>query len=171
MPKPNRGFIKPRKFYPVVIDRIVEENQPILKNKWSLILLTSLVLLLIYILAVRFVYVETNVANSNVEIESFFPIKLSKYFLLLPGSHRIKISADGYYDLKSKLLVSKTKYQEHVLNLTKLPGKIELNIEPVDKVDVLIDGNKYGSTNKFILKVPAGKELLNFRQKDIFQKR
>ena len=94
-----------------------------------------------------------------------FSIKLSKYFLLLPGSHRVKISADGYYDLKSKLLVSKTKYQRHVLTLTKLPGKIELNIEPVDEVDVSIDGNKYGSTNKFILKVPAGKELLNFQQK------
>ena len=165
MPKPDRGFIKPRKFYPVVVDRTVEENQPFLKNKWSLMLLTSLVLLLIYILAVRFVHVETNVANSNVEIESFFSIKLSKYFLLLPGSHRVKISADGYYDLKSKLLVSKTKYQEHVLTLTKLPGKIELNIEPVDEVDVSIDGNKYGSTNKFILKVPAGKRVIEFSAK------
>ena len=60
MPKPDRGFIKPRKFYPVVVDRIVEEKQPVLKNIWSLMLLAGLVLLLTYILAVRFVPKLTN---------------------------------------------------------------------------------------------------------------
>ena len=162
MPKPDRGFIKPIKFYPSAIDRTVTEDQPFIKNVPALVFLISLVLILIYIFAVRFVQIETNVTNSNVEIESFFSIKLTKYFLLLPGSHRVKVSADGYYELRRKLLVSKDRYQEHDLNLTKLPGNIELILDPVDEVDVSIDGKKYGSTKKFILKIPAGKRVVQF---------
>lgn len=170
MPKPDRGFIKPIKFYPAAINRIVTDNRHFKKNAPSFVLLISLVLLLMYILTVRFVQIETNAADSNIEIESIFSIKLAKYFLLLPGPHRVKISADGYYELKSKLLVSKERYQEHDLTLTKLPGNIELMLDPVDKVDVLIDGKNYGSTNKFIIKIPAGERVIQFSAERYLQK-
>ena len=80
MPKPDRGFIKPIKFYPAAINRIVTDNRHFKKNAPSFVLLISLVLLLMYILTVRFVQIETNAADSNIEIESIFCLSIFYFY-------------------------------------------------------------------------------------------
>ena len=162
MLKPEQGFIKPIKFRQTKYNEIIEETTPRYTNFRWIFLIAILFFIVIFIVASRFVSIETNASDPSINVNSFFTLKLGKFYLLLPGRHEVTITASGFYNLKDKLMVSADKYQIHSLNLTKLPGKIELLLEPVKEVDVSIDGKKYGNTSKFILNVPAGERLLKF---------
>ena len=162
MPKPEQRYIKPIKFRPTKYYRISVDNKRRPSNYQLILLIICLFFILTFILTARFVHIETNASNADIKIDSFFSPKLGKFYLLLPGRHSVNVFADGFYELKNKLMISADKYQVHSINLTKLPGKIELLIEPVKEVDVSIDGKNYGSTSKYILNVPAGERLLRF---------
>ena len=170
MSKIELEFIKPIKFKPTKQNiNIANPNSNFRINR-LLFLSVSLLAILMFFLSVRFVQIKTNTIAPNIHVESLLSMKLGKYFLLLPGPHRVKISEEGYYNLENNVTVSEDKYQVQTLNLTKLPGKIELILEPVNEVEVSIDGEKYGKATNFILNVPAGRRTIEFSAKRYLSK-
>ena len=88
-------------------------------------------------------------------------LTLGGIYLLRQGEYRVAASAPGYYDLDASLNVGEDRNQLHHFQLSKLPGLVTFEADPVG-AEVAIDGIISGSTPTDALEVPAGSRQVTF---------
>ena len=87
--------------------------------------------------------------NASVSFESTVKLPLGNRVLLLPGEHKVNVTADGYQSISHQLTVGESASQSFELELLRLPGRLEftldaLNGEPIEKkVELVIDGERH----------------------------
>ncbi|AFU98127.1 PEGA domain-containing protein [Simiduia agarivorans] len=124
-------------------------------------LATGLCLVLLLMLS-RSVSFITLPANSAITVDSPASIKLADTWLLFPGQYQVSARHPGYYPLETQIEVTRDAEQQFTLELKKLPGRLAISLsDPNIIADVLIDGDKRGTTAAEIADLPPGQHSLS----------
>ena len=86
-------------------------------------------------------------------------IPFGQRLLMRPGDYPITVTAPGYHDLNSQLVVTDEDSQVVELILQPLPGKLTITSEPPG-ARVLIDNEQIGETPLNDVEVEAGEHML-----------
>jgi formylglycine-generating enzyme required for sulfatase activity len=118
------------------------------------------VLIVWYLLAARAVFIEAEPAHAETDIESLLQFRIGSRFLLLPGTYRLTLTAEGYHPLKTELAVGPEPDQRFHFELDRLPGHLVVDSGPVRGADVVLDGEPRGRTPVTVRDVPYGEHHL-----------
>jgi len=83
-------------------------------------------------------------------------------YLALPGHYRVHAELQRYSPLNTSIVVQRAGPTEFPLQMQKLPGRITVKTEPVDGVQVAVDGKQVGTTPMPVFKVAAGLHQFRF---------
>ncbi|WP_170940429.1 PEGA domain-containing protein [Pseudoalteromonas sp. NBT06-2] len=154
------NIIEPLKFVPAnetVIDKKVQ-----LKGKY--IILTALLcvsfIALLYVFTAKSVTFKTSPEYNKISLEGGFHFKMSDYYLLLPGNYTLKSDKAGYYPLNKSFEVTQKQNQEFNFKFLKLPGDLQLIVNPNVKIKVKIDSEPVNIKNGVISNISAGEHTL-----------
>ncbi len=133
----------------------------------SRVQIISIAILLPTLLAVWFLFTAKSVRLTfdpeveTVSVSGGPSLTLGGIYLLRQGDYQVQASAPGYYDLDARLTVGGDRNQLHHFQLSKLPGLVTFETDPVG-AEVAIDGIISGSTPTEPLEVPAGSRQITF---------
>ncbi|GAA5315379.1 MAG: PEGA domain-containing protein [Candidatus Pelagadaptatus aseana] len=127
-------------------------------------------LIIAYLMLARTVSISANAPNLFVQSDSLLEVNLGDRLLLLPGKHRIEISAPGYRNQSLEIeLTTAEKNWHQQLQLQPLPGKLTvhskvaaeifLNDQAVGQSGEKLDGIEAGSYQMRVV-APRYKPLL-----------
>jgi len=155
-----KNVIKPLKFIPA--DEAVIDKKLNFKGKYIILisLLCVSIIALLYVFKAKSVTFKTNPAYNEIILEGGFHFKMSDYYLLLPGSYTLKSDKTGYYSLDKSFEVIQKQNQEFNFDFLKLPGDLQLIINPNVEVNVKVDSEQVNLENGVISNIPAGEHTL-----------
>ena len=123
----------------------------------GVLLFGLLAVVLSYILTAKTLLIEIEPTPDRVALHGkIWPIKVRDRYLVQPGNYSIQIEKSGYRSLKQDIKVSKYQSQTLSFTLEKKPGYLTISSQPVEQVEVAINGKKYGSTPIDALELEAG---------------
>ena len=94
--------------------------------------------------------------------DTLFKLQLADRLMLRPGAHRVTAELAGYYPLDVEIDVGQAPDQRFELELTKLPGYVELSTMPEAGAEVLVDGEPVGTT-PVTAEIRPGRHRIEFR--------
>jgi formylglycine-generating enzyme required for sulfatase activity len=77
---------------------------------------------------------------ADISIGTSLKLPLGNRVLLLPGSHKVSIQADGFLNVEQKLEVASDRHQQFEIELLRLPGRVQINLAAPSPAEVFIDG-------------------------------
>jgi formylglycine-generating enzyme required for sulfatase activity len=80
---------------------------------------------------------------ANINIDSLLKLPLGNRVLILPGSHRVRIQAEGFTDIEQLLEVGADRNQQFELELLRQPGKLAINLAVATPASVFVDGELF----------------------------
>ncbi len=102
--------------------------------------------------------------SAEINIDTMLKLPLGNRVLLLPGEHRVRLAADGFTPVDQSLQVGSERHQQFEIELTRLPGNLEIKISNQGgeslKADVLIDGVAFATLPGTIQNIAAGKRQI-----------
>lgn len=98
-----------------------------------------------FVLTARSVYIQTVPAGAKVQV-SGLKLRLADHFLLRPGSHALKITAQGYYPVDGILDIRRDDNQQQTYSLKPLPGRLQVTTKPVAGAEIQVDGKIRGKS-------------------------
>ena len=93
---------------------------------------------------------------ANVKISSWIKLPLGNRVLILPGTHKVEVSAEGYQTLNQDLAIGSERHQQIQLTLLRLPGQLNVRLEPSIAASVTINGEAAGELPGLLESLPAG---------------
>ncbi|MFT5572199.1 MAG: sulfatase activating formylglycine-generating enzyme [Cryomorphaceae bacterium] len=95
---------------------------------------------------------------AEVQIDSRVKLPIGNRVLLLPGQHKVKMTAVGYADLEHSLDIGSDRHQQFELVMTRLPGQLSVSFgSPIDTAaEISIDGQPSVIAPGLVLDIPAG---------------
>ena len=135
----------------VVPERVVEKKS----NKgfkgflivFSLLVFGLFAIVLGYIFTAKTLLIEIEPAPDRIALHGkFWPIKIQERYLVQPGNYYLEVNKDGYRPLQQKIKVSKHQTQTLTFTLEKKPGYLTISSQPVDQVQIHINGERIGNT-------------------------
>lgn len=123
----------------------------------ALAVLVTLVILL-YLITARSLYVRTNAEQAQIRIDGLLTLTLADHFLLLPGDHRVDVSAPGYQPRSLTYPVSDAGTQYLDVPLDPLPGHLTVTTNVPARV--LLDGRPLGNGGQRLTPIAAGAHQL-----------
>ncbi len=153
-------IIEPVKFVPSGETSINKRMH--LKKKPLILIFLLLIsfLALLYVFNAKSVRFHTYPKSNDISIEGGLYIKMSDYYLLLPGHYTLQSKKTGYYALKKSVEVTNEKNQVYRYDFTKLPGDLELIVKPNISIEVKIGDKNVNVENRIIKDIPAGEHTL-----------
>lgn len=152
---------------------IPPETKLQMKSKWrflrffsfiGLLLFGLLAVVLGYIFTAKSLLLEIDPTPDRVALHGkIWPIKVHDRYLVQPGNYFILIEKSGYQSLKQEIKVSKHQSQTLSFTLKKKPGYLNISSDPIEHVEVAINGKKYGNTPMEALELEAGTYTLAAR--------
>jgi formylglycine-generating enzyme required for sulfatase activity len=133
------------------------------------VVLAFTVLVFAYLLAARAVIFNIDPGHATIGVGGL-SFHIGDNFLLLQGSHRVSVEADGYHALSTTIEVTGARTQEVELVLDPLPGKLKLSSR-LEDIEVFIDGEAAGSAPGLIEDIPRGPHIVEFRKYRYFSLR
>lgn len=124
------------------------------------------VLAFAFLLAARAVIFQLEPAHASLEV-SGLAFHIGDNFLLLPGAHEVRATAEGYHPLTTSIEVGREGTQEIELGLEPLPGRLQVLTE-LDGVEVFIDDEPRGTAPGLIENVARGPHVVEFRKHRYF---
>lgn len=136
--KPNRSFLR---FFSFI----------------GFLLFGLLAVVLSYIFTAKSLLLEIEPTPDRVALNGkIWPIKVRDRYLVQPGNYFVQVEKSGYQSLKQKIKVSKHQSQTLSFTLVKKPGYLNISSNPIEHVEVTINGKKYGNTPINALELEAG---------------
>ncbi|MDH3610019.1 MAG: PEGA domain-containing protein, partial [Gammaproteobacteria bacterium] len=136
--KPNRSFLR---FFSFI----------------GFLLFGLLAVVLSYIFTAKSLLLEIEPTPDRVALHGkIWPIKVRDRYLVQPGNYFVQIEKSGYQSLKQEIKVSKHQSQTLSFTLEKKPGYLNISSNPIEHVEVTINGKKYGNTPINALELEAG---------------
>ncbi|HEY7841371.1 MAG TPA: PEGA domain-containing protein, partial [Gammaproteobacteria bacterium] len=113
-----------------------------------------------FVLAGKSVYIETEPAGADVNIEDGFSVRLADRFLIHSGNYTVHIAAEGYHPLSEALSVSDSPSQHFRFALRKLPGSLRVSTGTVTGARVVVDGTDRGATPLLVETLEPGDHVI-----------
>ena len=136
--KPNRSFLR---FFSFI----------------GFLLFGLLAVVLSYIFTAKSLLLEIEPTPDRVVLHGkIWPIKVRDRYLVQPGNYFVQVERSGYQSLKQEIKVSKHQSQTLSFTLEKKPGYLNISSNPIEHVEVTINGKKYGNTPINALELEAG---------------
>ncbi|NNC66980.1 MAG: PEGA domain-containing protein [Gammaproteobacteria bacterium] len=136
--KPNRSFLR---FFSFI----------------GFLLFGLLAVVLSYIFTAKSLLLEIEPTPDRVALHGkIWPIKVRDRYLVQPGNYFVQVEKSGYQSLKQEIKVSKHQSQTLSFTLVKKPGYLNISSNPIEHVEVTINGKKYGNTPINALELEAG---------------
>jgi len=93
---------------------------------------------------------------AEVKISSWIKLPLGNRVLILPGTHKVEVSAEGFQTLNQELAIGSERHQQIQLTLLRLPGQLNVLLEPNIAASVTIDGEAAGELPGLLESLAAG---------------
>ncbi len=100
----------------------------------------------------------------TVELDGPLAIKIGPRYLMRQGAVSVNIKAAGYYDYINTLNVGDDQAQSFAIDLTPLPGLLDLDTGAVSGAEVFVDGELVGTTPLQQVELAAGDHVLALRK-------
>jgi len=105
------------------------------------------------------IQVEPDVAEINI-VGAVLKFRVGERFLLLPGSYRVLMTADGYRDGREEIVVTRDASQEFPFILEKLPGRLLVSTQAGASAQVWVDDQPVGTAPTDEIELAAGPHTL-----------
>ena len=144
----------------------IENNQRMSKTRKLVgaFLGTTFILLALAVLFVLFarpLEIVISPEPDSVSIEGFPPpLKLGGRYLCIPGRYNALIEKQGYYPLTQEIFINKDQSNRLSATLEKLPGVLELRIEPAGDIAVFSGDKLLGTTPPEFMEISPGTHQL-----------
>ncbi len=136
--KPNRSFLR---FFSFI----------------GFLLFGLLAVVLSYIFTAKSLLLEIEPTPDRIALHGkIWPIKVRDRYLVQPGNYFVQVEKSGYQSLKQEIKISKHQSQTLSFTLEKKPGYLNISSNPIEHVEVTINGKKYGNTPINALELEAG---------------
>ena len=112
--------------------------------------------LLWFIFTAKSVRFEFQPAAETLDIEGGIAVQVGETHLLRRGQYRIQATVSGYYDLQEIVDVGEQSNQVFAFALTKLPGRVRFEIDPVGATIAIAGQDELRTQAPAELLVPAG---------------
>jgi formylglycine-generating enzyme required for sulfatase activity len=109
-----------------------------------------------YLLLARSVELVAEPPEAELEVPGWFVPRIGNHWLLTPGEHAVRASAEGYKPYAGSFEVTRDTLQTRRVTLTPLPGRLRVSVAPVATAEVRIDGEPAGSAPGTIDEIEAG---------------
>lgn len=156
----SNNIIKPSNFVPSSEVIAHKKSQFSTKHLVLVILLCISIIAILYVFTAKSVTFSTMPASNNLTLSGGFYVKMSDYYLMLPGKYSLKSDKTGYYQLDTSFEVTQEQNQSFDFEFTKLPGNLELIVKPKVKVAVKIDSESVDLIDGIIKSISAGDHTL-----------
>ena len=122
-----------------------------------------------FVLTARSVFFDVSPPGiADIELDGNLAMRIGPRYLMREGPVQLSVRAPGYYDYAGELTISEQQAQTFALELTPLPGFLNLDTGAVTDAEVFIDGESIGRTPLSRLEVAAGEHTITVR-KDRFE--
>ncbi len=144
----------------------IENNQRLSKTRKLVgaFLGTTFVLLalaVLFVLLARPLEIAISPEPDSLSIKGFPPpLKLGGRYLCIPGSYNALIEKQGYYPLTKEIIINKDQNNRLSATLQKLPGILDLRVEPAGDIGVYSGGKLLGTTPPQFMEIPPGTHQL-----------
>jgi formylglycine-generating enzyme required for sulfatase activity len=111
---------------------------------------------ILYLFSARAVEFEVTPSHARLSVAGLWTPRVGKRWLLLPGAHRLDAYAEGYRPLDVPIEVGRAPHQKITVSLRPLPGQLAVDVSPVARAEVLVDGQPAGEVPGEIAGIEAG---------------
>ncbi|MGI9329088.1 MAG: PEGA domain-containing protein [Gammaproteobacteria bacterium] len=105
------------------------------------------------------IQVEPDAAEISIA-GALLKLRVGERFMLLPGSYRVLMTAEGYRDAREEIVVSPDASQEFPFILDKLPGQLVVSTQTGAVGQVWVDDKPVGEAPTDEVELAAGKHSL-----------
>jgi len=98
---------------------------------------------------------------AEIEVSSWLKLPLGNRILILPGTHPVKVVADGFQTLEQDLEIGSDRHQQIQLTLLRTPGQLNISLEPNIAASISIDGQAAGALPGLIESLAAGEHEIS----------
>ena len=123
-------------------------------------------LIMLYLLTARSLYVRSSTADAEIQVDGLLTFTVEDHFLLLPGEHRVRITAPGHLPRELSFKVGDASTQYLDVELQPMPG--HLVVDSNAPAAVFIDGELRGNIGERLTPVSRGEHQLRL-QADRYQ--
>lgn len=116
-----------------------------------------------FVLTAKSVFIDVAPLGSDVAVHSPMALKIGPRYLMREGEYAVAVRAEGYYPLDTSLTVGEQQAQTFNLELTRLPGFLNLSTGAVEGARVFIDGEEVGRTPLRQVELAAGEHTVSLR--------
>ena len=119
--------------------------------------------IILFLFSARAVEFDLTPSHAQLTVRGLWTPRLGTRWLLLPGLHRLEAEAEGYRPLDLAVEVNHAPHQKIRLVMRPLPGRLRVEVAPVARAEVLIDGQPAGHAPGEIADVEAGVREITLR--------
>ncbi|MCZ6892631.1 MAG: PEGA domain-containing protein [Gammaproteobacteria bacterium] len=140
---------------------------PTVRIPWTLSIVIAVLATTVW--AAWFVWTARSVAIkvtpdiASVFVEEWLAPRVGNHWLLRPGQRRIRVEAPGYTTFSGTIKVGDAPLQTQQVTLQALPGHLRIEVAPVARARVYIDGSERGSAPGTIKDIAAGPREIQIR--------
>jgi formylglycine-generating enzyme required for sulfatase activity len=116
-----------------------------------------------FVLTARSVSFALTPPESEVSVSGALAVEVGPRYLIRQGDMRVQVTAAGYSDFDGTLTVGEPQAQSFAIELTPLPGFLNLDTGAVTGAEVFADGELVGTTPLQQLELAAGEHTLALR--------
>lgn len=129
----------------------------------GLLVLVTVVWAAWFVLTARSVGLVTQPENAAVSVLEWPAPRVGNHWLLRAGKRHVRVEAPGYVSFDGDIEVSDAQLQTHEIVLTRLPGHLRVQVTPVSRAEVIVDGAVLGDAPGLISDVPPGYHEIEIR--------
>ncbi|MGK0297117.1 MAG: sulfatase activating formylglycine-generating enzyme [Gammaproteobacteria bacterium] len=164
----DENLIRPIKFNPVSGTK--KQFKPRFRLR-SMAVIIGLVLsagVAWYIVTGKSVHFEAIPNTALLEISGGLKLKLADRYLLRQGNYTLRLTADGYHPLEIKQQISNDRSQQYQLKMRRLPGRLNINTNPVTSSEIWINEIFRGKTPATVSGLEFGKYTVRIDSERFF---
>ena len=109
-----------------------------------------------FLFTAKSVRIETLPATAEVTVEEGLALRLAETHLLRPGRYRLRATAPGHHDLRQSVVIGAARNQTVLLQLVRLPGRVQFDVEPAGAVVEVWDAEGVRGEAPLTVPLPAG---------------
>ena len=92
-----------------------------------------------YVITARSVSIITEPAGAIVTVDGPVAPRIGGHWVLRPGARGVTVEAPGYKPFNGNLIITGEALQTHSITLAPLPGRLRIEVTPIETANVTID--------------------------------
>lgn len=164
----SKNIIKPSNFVPSSDVKTQRKSKFKTKHLILITLFCVSIIAILYVFTAKSVTFSTSPSSNNIRLSGGLFIKMSDYYLMLPGQYSLKSDKSGYYPIDNAFKVTQEQNQSFNFEFKKLPGNLALVVKPDIKIDIKVGDQAVELIDGSINNIPAGDHILEISAEKYF---